>query len=539
MKTNTLILAGFASFLILLGVGCDTGFSGEALQNQPPDTQLSVQDNSLVDNLEGGERLTSTVLVSWSGTDPDGFIAAFEVRFFDEDDSGANANWARTTSKDTLILLPIGRGERIANVAFEVRAIDNEGLMDPDPARTIFPIQNSPPEIRLSNFDLPPDTTFSVFSFAWRADDPDGLDNLSRIEVSLNDSVNFVSLPVDAEFATFSAEVNRNDPSQTTAEARVFIGRAFQSTQIYVPGVLLDEDNTFYVRSVDQTDTTSTLQRHSWHVKKPKSSVLLVNDYRKASNTTVIPFHKELLQEYLPAGMEVDTWDLSLPFVTGNTGNAPRSNALPPAAAPTLRRTLELYDYIYWVSTAATNGIAGNNLPLVASVMDLFFEQGGKLMVHLPVSLPQDPEANLENAAIAVLPLTDLIVFPDSLRRLSLPQQAPVAPIEAIPGLGTSLPTLSTQGFIIGPLPYLAESENVVRLYSAQFRYLTRGGSQGDWTGASTVASISADQRVGLFALPLINEQSGAPLLVGDGGDPGAARQAVHMMLESLGFPKQ
>ncbi len=51
-----------------------------------------------------------------------------------------------TLSSDTLILLPIERGSRTANVAFEVRAIDNEGIKDPTPARTVFPIQNSPPE---------------------------------------------------------------------------------------------------------------------------------------------------------------------------------------------------------------------------------------------------------------------------------------------------------------------------------------------------------------------------------------------------------
>jgi hypothetical protein len=70
-----------------------------------------------------------------------------------------------TTRNDSLILLPIPRGERIADVVFEVRAIDNDGLKDPTPARTVFPIQNAPPMLRLSTFELPPDTTFSVISF--------------------------------------------------------------------------------------------------------------------------------------------------------------------------------------------------------------------------------------------------------------------------------------------------------------------------------------------------------------------------------------
>src|SRR5690606_17179032 len=111
-----------------------------------------------------------------------------------------DAGWVRTTRTDTLILLPIPRGERAANVVFEVRAIDNEGLVDPNPARTVFPIQNAPPSIRFNTFDLPPDTTFTVFSFAWTAQDPEGEANLDRIEVSFNDSTNFVALPADADY---------------------------------------------------------------------------------------------------------------------------------------------------------------------------------------------------------------------------------------------------------------------------------------------------------------------------------------------------
>ena len=43
-----------------------------------------------------------------------------------------------------------------------------------------------------------------------------------------------------------------------------------------MPGLLLDTDNTFYLRAVDQTDTTSTLQRFTWFVKKPRGEVLYV-----------------------------------------------------------------------------------------------------------------------------------------------------------------------------------------------------------------------------------------------------------------------
>ena len=521
--------------------GCDTGFSGTPFENEPPDTELSVRDSSLVDNLAGADRLKSTVFVSWTGSDPDGFVTAFELRYFNTDERpGPEEGWTLTTSTDSLILLPIPRGERIADVTFEVRAIDNEALKDPTPAKTVFPIQNAPPTIRLSTFDLPPDTTFTVFTFAWIADDPEGIDNLDRIEVSLNDSTSFVELPPDVNFVTFVGEEDSNASGRTEVETRLFTGRAFRSTNIRVPGLRLDAENTLFVRAVDATDTTSVLQRFTWHVKRQSSEILYVNDYRKNTAPKVQTFHLDLLRAYLPAGMPIDVWDISTPFVTGSAGNTPRSDLLPPNADPTLRQMLARFKYVYWVSTNATNSVTGNNLPFAAGVMDLFFENGGKLMVHTPISLPTSPEDNLGNPAILLLPLTDLITFPDSLRpSLRLPTGAGIRPAESLPGLGEAMPELQTSAFVINTLPYLTGGSNTIPLLEADYTYLTRqGGRSGPWFGSKVVASISADRRVGLFALPMINDQTSAPLLLGADGDPEAARRAIHLMLESLGFPK-
>jgi hypothetical protein len=202
---------------------------------------------------------------------------------------------------------------------------------------------------------------------------------------------------------------------------------------------------------------------------------------------------------------------------------------------------LALYDYIYWVSTNATNNTTSNNLPFAASVMDLFFEQGGKLMVHTPITLPGNPEDNLGNPAILLLPLSELISFPDTLRpQLRLPVGSAVAPVGSLPGISTPLPSLKIAQFQISTLPFVATGSNILPLYDADYVAIpTSGQGTRNWPGPSTVAAISADQRVGLFALPLVNEQSGDPIVVGANDDPNAAVQAVKLMLESLGFPKR
>lgn len=520
---------------------CDTGLDGAPFENQAPETALSVRDVSLADNLDEADRLSSTVQVSWSGTDVDGYVAAYEIRFYQEGTTRPpEEGWLRTARTDSLILLPIPSGAAAANVVFEARAIDNEEAVDPEPARTVFPIRNSPPTIEADIAVTLPDTTFPVFSVGFAADDPEGVDNLARVEVSLNDSTRFVALPPEVDFVTFvgTAPVGPNPPA--TTDARVYIGRGFSASTTTVPGLRLNAENTLYVRAVDQTDTTSAPLRFTWFVKHPRSEVLLVNDWRADSAPVVTGYHHALLRAYLPAGTAVETWDLSLPTIASLLGRTARSNALPTEGDPTLRRTLALFRYIYWVSSNSTNNANGNNLPFAAAVMNDFFDQGGKLMVHTPVSLPTDAEDNLENPAIIRLPLNDLITVPDSIRTIRLPRGAEVRPVNPLPGVAEALPVLEAQDYIIGTLPFIAEGNTNIPLYGTPFEYLTRvGRRRGTWPGPGYVASISSDRRVGLFTLPMVDEQTGEPALLGIDGDPAAPRRAIHLMLESLGFPKQ
>lgn len=532
-------IAGLFVMALLL-VSCDSGISGNPNANQPPDTQLSVRDASLLDNLGDDERLVSTVRITWSGDDPDGFVKGYEVRFFDQTLGEAGQEWSFTTTTDSLFLLPIRQGERVSDVVFEVRAIDEEDLADPTPARTIYPIQNSPPTIRMSPFDLPPDTTFNVMSIGWVAEDPDGDSNLARIDVSFNDSLNYVALPPDVSLATFVLPQTEPGAQGQVVDAQVFAGRGFESTGITVPGVRVGDMNTLYVRAADQTDTTSVRVEYSWFVKGKTSNILYVNDFRREAHPIVTGYHLDLLEDFLPAGTSVDIWNITTPFTTGSTGSYPRSDLLPPSAQPGLERFMLGYDYIYWVASATTDQIVGNNLPFVAPILEPFFENGGKMMVHSPVQLPVDPEEIATNAATLLLPLNSLTTFPDSLRQtLRLLSNTPVSALQSVPGVSQPLPELKMNGFVINTLPYVATSSATIPLYDGQFQYVTRvGNRRGTWPGPSTIASISDDRRVALFSIPLVNEANGQPLVVGADDNPDAARDAVHLILESLGFPQ-
>ncbi len=525
----------------MIMAGCDSSISGSAFENQPPDTQLSVQDESLLDNLDDQNRLTSTVQVSWSGDDPDGFVQAYEVRFYDHTLPNTDTGWSLTTKTDSLFLLPIRPGQKTSDVVFEVRAIDNDGAVDPTPASTIFPVENSPPKIKFSLFDLPPDTTFNVMSIGWTASDPDGDQNLSHVDISFNDSTSFVKIPADVNFATFVSETVQEGFSGEV-EARVYLGRGFASSGIRIPGLRINATNTLYMRSVDQTDTTSTRIDFKWHVKAKTAEVLYVNDYRRSTHPQLTAYHYNLLRNFLPINTPIDTWDITTPYVTGSTGNSPRSSLLPPNAQPTLQQFLAGYKYVYWVTSNSTDRIQGNNLPFAAQVMDLFFNAGGKLMVHTPIGIPPDAEQILENAAAVVMPLTTMVSFPDSLRQSLRMSNGALISAKGItlPSTSQPLPDLKSNAFLVNTLPYVAQGANIIPLYEVDYQYVTRFGSrQGPWFGSKVVASISADQRIGLFVLPLVNDQTGAPLIVGAQGDTNTPAQALSLILESLGFPKR
>ena len=207
-----------------------------------------------------------------------------------------------------------------------------------------------------------------------------------------------------------------------------------------------------------------------------------------------------------------------------------------------MRATLNFWDYIYWVSLNATNRSVGNNLPLVAGFLDAFFDRGGSLFVNVPVGLPSVPEDNLGNSALAVLPLAGLLDFgPGSeyeeyAQAMTLDPGAALVPAEPLPS-GVSLPALNATRAI--PLFGYPVSSGARPLYTGELTgQLDEGNVNVPWPGPSTLASLRADGRVALLAVPLVRELNGGPYLVGADGDPDAPREAVRLILDALNFPR-
>jgi hypothetical protein len=99
--------------------GCDW-FDEPVEVNLPPETQL------LGCGASQGVTEGDDVRFVWSGIDIDGYVSGFEVSF----DGGP---WQVTTS-ESLTVSDISLGDH----KFEVRAVDNDGDVDPDPAECAF-----------------------------------------------------------------------------------------------------------------------------------------------------------------------------------------------------------------------------------------------------------------------------------------------------------------------------------------------------------------------------------------------------------------
>jgi hypothetical protein len=542
--TPLLPLAGLLAGLLTLA-SCDAGLDGERFENQPPRTYLAVRDTSLAENLctrtpEGAvvcsqddDLFTSTVFVAWSGTDPDGFVVGYDIRFYDDAlRPGPEELWSFTTSRDTIILLPIPAGQQTAKVVFEARAIDNEGLKDPTPARTVFPIINTPPSIRFIPVELPGAETWTIFSFGIDATDPDGAADLAAVEVALNGN-EFVSLPPGTRFVTFVADGAQ--PGDQTADARIYLGRGFANSGLVAEGLRLDAQNSIQIRARDRSGATSPVRTYpdadldqTWFVRQPRSNILLVNDYRSVRAHEVMPFHRATLEGYT-GGAAYDEWDLSLPAV----GNR-YAHALPPVATPTLRELLKLWDYIYWVSDNIIEAVQGNNLALVSTLAEDFLASGGKFFVQVPFTRPFGGEFELDNPAYDLLPAESIVTMEGSgvPPSLAIPSGAEITAIDPVPGTGRLLPTLKAVRLTFA-LPYEMNFTTSAPLSRGEF--VDRDNNNEPWTGAPFVSSMDRDRRVALLALQLYDRNRYN--FTGTDGSLQDPCLAVQYLLEGLSFP--
>jgi hypothetical protein len=119
--------------LPIIWTGCRDELTGED-RNRAPETYLVGAPRFN----EAGYYINH---LFWSGFDPDGRVDYFEVTLTDSAGNLDEAVWHRTYRADSLVRFPVGGETGTAQVLhnrFYVRAVDDRGRVDPEPAWVLF-----------------------------------------------------------------------------------------------------------------------------------------------------------------------------------------------------------------------------------------------------------------------------------------------------------------------------------------------------------------------------------------------------------------
>ena len=473
MKLSNLIL-----IVLLVAYGCDAGLKGNLNQNLPPTTGMAAK----VINRSDSSRFSSQIQISWWGDDPDGYVIGYEYSINDT----TTFPWRFTTKNDSIFILPIPSGDKYADVKFMVRAIDNDHAHDPKGASLVYPIKNTPPVVRMNKTEMPPDTLYDISSFGWSATDLDGEANLSHIEVALNDTTKWVSMPTDITFVSLKAR----NPDQNVTDCDVFQGRSYNKTSYVISGLRMNARNKFYVRAVDNAGAYSKSDTVSWYTKKRTSDILFLNDYSGTYSATNEQFHLDALAQ---AGItKVDTWNISDGSATGGQ-KVTLSTAFPAVINPTLVKTLALWKHIYWMSSDMNR-----NITYAEEITRDFFANGGTMFITIPSSNLED-----NDPLFNFLPLDGVTHLPQNATNFLISSRASAVPVP--PFTGPDLGVVSTMSSIFPLRP----SSGSTALYSADFLSRTLTGYE-DYTGNEIVSVKSKEGNIIFFGLDMsdLNENS-------------------------------
>ena len=141
MTRARLLALAAAALAVLLAAGC--GIKGTLVPNTGPETTVFVEGPV--------DTVNHVVHLRWYGSDPDGHVTRYEFRFVypaGQEPAGHDSSaWLPTTRTDSTFVVFTPSGYSMPT--FVIRAIDDDGLADPTPARQVFQFRNDPPTIAL------------------------------------------------------------------------------------------------------------------------------------------------------------------------------------------------------------------------------------------------------------------------------------------------------------------------------------------------------------------------------------------------------
>jgi hypothetical protein len=332
-----------AGLLVLCALGAVVVLAGCAknrivsVGNLPPETTLFVQGTL--------DTVNHVVRIYWFGSDPDGEVSGFELRFLNPS-APADTGWVFTTRTDSTftVFTPAG----FAAPRFEVRAVDDAGQRDPSPALADFQFTNQPPTARFTQRLLPNDTTYASVTLAWTADDPDGDAAAMRFLVGLDTVPSALQL------------VAGNGVTLDTAAFK--IGGVYPTTR----------PRMAFLRAIDDGGRASGWDSLRWVVRAPSAPgthprLLLIDDVPSSNpaNLTIDTLWSNTAARNLPAGsFSILRLDTTQPF---------RSNQ-------DVIQTFRLFDAVIWYRGTQTG--FSTLLEAYQDGFAAYLDGGGKMLIE-------------------------------------------------------------------------------------------------------------------------------------------------------------
>lgn len=419
---------------------------GELSEGSAPDTKIAVE----AINLDGENRLRSQVRLSWFGTDIDGYIAGYEI-------SLDNQTWAYTEAQDSTFLFDLPSGQITADIDFYVRAIDNDGLTDPSPAYLQVPIQNTAPEARFINDRGPKDTAFCAATFFWTANDADGNQTISTVELRFNDG-DWFEVSKSQNLLSFLLDTAA---SGSNATAQLYYGTQSNAQTLAVNGLNANGNNTLYIRATDIAGATSAIDTATsfyFKNKTPGISLLWVNGHAQSIG--------QQYKGYLDAA------NLTYDALNFGINQGARQ---PFYWNPTFRLTLSLYKRVFINASPAeyTNPVSGQTntlLRFMAPTIQSFTTAGGKVFASTSFTKNEDV-----STLAGPFPIESAI-YSSGQARVS--NDSALVATSGYP----NFPDLKPQNVQFGVVP-IVMSADAVALYRGQLSKLS------GWTGDNLMAS--------------------------------------------------
>ena len=163
-----LIIALAASLILASWMGC-----GKKVNPPTAPVPLDPETELTYAPLEG-DTSTFRVHFFWNGYDNDGEVVRFRYAL-DADTANDPHTWTSTVSKDTTLLFLVDPVTDIRGHVFWVASEDNDGKIDPTPAKRFFSAKTLPPVSHLTNGIFNSGGTVGPnFTFEWEGIDPDG-----------------------------------------------------------------------------------------------------------------------------------------------------------------------------------------------------------------------------------------------------------------------------------------------------------------------------------------------------------------------------